>query len=527
MADQEGRLFLGFDFSTQQIKAIAVTDKLEVVYDGHVHFDVDLPEFKTNGGVHIHPDQKTITTPARMWVKAFDILLNRMKESKFPFHKVVALSGAGQQHGSVYWKKGANFKLENLSPEQDMYDQLKDCFSVEDSPVWMDASTTDQCLKLEKAVGGPQALANITGSRSYERFTGNQIMKISEINRDAYDNTERISLVSSFAASLFIGCYAPIDHSDATGMNLLDIWTRQWSQECLEACGPNLAQMLGPSVHSAEKIGKVSDYLVKRFGFDSACAVIAFVGDNPASLAGLAPEQGDVVVSLGTSDTVFLWLTKPTPGLSGHIFANPINRDDFMSLTCFKNGSLTRERIRDEKCDGSWEKFSAMLKQTQPGNNGALGIYFDQMEIQPFAKGVYRFDGHGNKVDLFPPEVEVRAVLEGQFVARKVHAENLGFQLGPKTRVIATGGASNNKEILQVLADVFNSPVYVKDVPNSAALGCAMRAKHTLDGGSFSDIARIANPPVLVASPGQYSEVYSRLSARYREFEKMVETQTQ
>ncbi|KAK3785993.1 hypothetical protein RRG08_066127, partial [Elysia crispata] len=80
--------------------------------------------------------------------------------------------------------------------------------------------------------------------------------------------------------------------------------------------------------------GKVSNYLVKKFGFNLECVVVAFVGDNPASLAGLAPEQGDVVVSLGTSDTVFLWLTKPTPGLSGHIFANPINQDDFMSLTC-------------------------------------------------------------------------------------------------------------------------------------------------------------------------------------------------
>ncbi|KAK3793664.1 hypothetical protein RRG08_041274, partial [Elysia crispata] len=273
--------------------------------------------------------------------------------------------------------------------------------------------------------------------------------------------------------------------------------------------------------------GKVSNYLVKKFGFNPECVVVAFVGDNPASLAGLAPEQGDVVVSLGTSDTVFLWLTKPTPGLSGHIFANPINQDDFMSLTCFKNGSLTRERIRDEKSDGSWEKFSEMLKKTPPGNNGALGIYFDQMEIQPFAEGVYRFDGDGNKVDSFPPEVEVRAVIEGQFIARKVHAENVGFQLGPNTRVIATGGASNNQEILQVLADVFNSPVYVKEVPNSAALGCAIRAKHTLEGGKFSDIAQSAHPSVLVASPGQFTEVYAQLSARYREFEKMVELQSQ
>ncbi|GFN93384.1 xylulose kinase [Plakobranchus ocellatus] len=523
MASSEGKLYLGFDFSTQQIKVIAVTEKFEVAYDEHVQFDVDLPEFKTHGGVHIQPDHVTITTPTRMWVKAFDLLLERMKASKFPFQNVVAVSGAGQQHGSVFWSTGVNKYLRNLSPDQTMYEQLKDCFSVEDSPVWMDASTRAQCKKLEQAVGGPEILTGITGSRAYERFTGAQIMKICETRRDAYDNTERISLVSSFAASLFIGDYAPIDHSDATGTNLLDIWSRDWSQQCLEACGPNLAQKLGPSVHSSEKIGQVSDYLVSRYGFNPDCIVTAFVGDNPASLAGLAPGQGDVIVSLGTSDTVFLWLTKPTPGLSGHIMANPLNRNDFMSLTCFKNGSLTRERIRDEKAGGSWEKFSEMLKKTPPGNNGVLGIYFDQMEIQPFIEGEYRFDGDGSKVDSFPPEVEVRAVIEGQFIARKVHAENVGFQLGPKTRIIATGGGSKNQEILQVLADIFNSPVYVKDVPNSAGLGCAMRAMHTLEGGNFSDMAGKAHPSVLVASPGQYTEVYAKLSARYREFEKMAE----
>nr|XP_048693492.1 xylulose kinase isoform X8 [Caretta caretta] len=455
MAASEAPWYLGWDFSTQQLKVIAIDEQLRVIYEDNIHFDKDLPEFGTHCGVHVHSDKLTVTSPVLMWVKALDMILEKMKSSGFKFSHVRAFSGAGQQHGSVYWKEGASQILKNLSPDLPLHQLLKACFSVSDSPVWMDSSTTTQCLSLEKAVGGAQNLANITGSRACERFTGNQIAKIYSQNPEVYVQTE----------------------------------------------------------------GSVSPYYIQRYGFSPDCKVVTFTGDNPASLAGMKLEEGDIAISLGTSDTLFLWIKEPAPALEGHIFCNPVDSRAYMALLCFKNGSLIRERIRDDCASGSWDEFSKALKCTVVGNNGNLGFYFDVIEITPEAVGIHRFNGDNNKVPDFPKEVEIRALIEGQFMAKRIHAEKLGYKIMPRTRILATGGASYNKEILQVLSDVFSAPVYTIDTANSACLGCAYRAIHGLvaeTSVSLVDVVKLAPEPRLVVTPTTGADqMYERTSSLF------------
>ncbi|XP_031692083.1 xylulose kinase isoform X1 [Oncorhynchus kisutch] len=537
MAASTESFYLGFDFSTQQLKVVAVDGNLSVVHQDNVQFDSELPEFGTQGGVHVHADSLTVTSPVLMWVKALDLILGKMKNAGFDFSRVKALSGSGQQHGSVYWRKGTNQVLRDLQPGKSLHELLKGGFAVSDSPVWMDSSTTEQCQYLETAVGGAQRVADITGSRAYERFTGNQIAKIYKAQPEKYEDTERISLVSSFAASLFLGSYAAIDYSDGSGMNLMDIFSKQWADSCLEATAPHLEERLGAPVHSSAVLGLLSPYHVTRYGFPEDCKVVAFTGDNPGSLAGMRLQEGDIAVSLGTSDTVFLWIKEPRPTVEGHIFCNPVDRPSYMALICYKNGSLTRERIRNKCAGGSWEVFSSVLRTTPTGNNGNIGIYFDAMEITPSAVGVHRFDKENTKVAGFSAQGEIRALVEGQFLAKRVHAEKLGYKIIPGTRVLATGGASSNKDILQhavpflffhtqVLSDVFDAPVYTIDVANSACLGCGYRALQGLvaeSGVSFAEAVRKAPEAQLAVTPTPGADkVFAPLLRRYAELEERV-----
>ena len=523
-------LYLGLDSSTQSLKAVAIDSRLEVVAEFVVNFDADLPEFKTAGGVHRSADGLTVTSPPLLWVAALDLLLSRMKAASFPFERVAAISGSGQQHGSVYFRRGTRPVLAGLKPDAPLRDQLKAVFAVSASPIWMDSSTTKQCRALEAALGGPQAVADLTGSRAYERFTGNQIAKVAQTDPAGYQATERIALVSSFVASLLIGDYAPIDVSDGSGMNLLDIRRKAWAVEALAATAPALDTRLGAPAPSHATIGRIHAHFVGRYGFAAGCQVVAFSGDNPCSLAGLRlQEPGDVAISLGTSDTMFGALRDPRPSASeGHIFASPVDPDGYMAMIVYKNGSLTREAIRDAAAGGAWSRFEALLAKGAPGNAGNIGFYYKEPEITPpvLKTGTHRFGPDGRSCAAFTPEVEVRAVVEGQFLSMRLHSGKVGLK---PVQILATGGASTNRSILQVMSDVFGAPVFTANKPNSAALGAAYRALHGWTSANrkrfvpYAEVMKAAPPFMRTASPDpKANAVYTAMLPAYERLEKSV-----
>ncbi|NQT92927.1 MAG: carbohydrate kinase [Lentisphaerae bacterium] len=523
-------LFLGLDASTQGLKATAIDAQLNVVYEAALNYDSDLPEFGTEGGAHHHDDGLTVTSPAIMWVAALDILLQKLADEKFPFTRVVAVSGSGQQHGSVWLKKGASSTLAGLNATLTLRQQLADIFSVADSPIWMDSSTGPQCRALENALGGPQAVADLTGSRAYERFTGNQVAKLFQQQPDAYESTEHIALVSSFMASLLTGDYVAVDHAEGSGMNLMNIRSKTWDRAALDATAPDLESRLGPLSASHARAGSLHSYYAGRYGFRPDCAVFAFSGDNPNSLAGLRLQlPGSVAISLGTSDTVFASLTDPHPsGLEGHILANPVDPSAYMAMVCYKNGSLTRELVRDQSGCGTWKEFADVVNRTGPGNEGSLGFYLKEPEITPpiLHTGVYRFDADGNAVEAFECGTDARAVVEGQFLSMRLHGSKLGIEA---SSILATGGASGDQCVIRILTDVFGVPVYVGEQPNSASLGAAYRALHGWrcdQEGSFVPFAdAVADAPPFQKSadpdPSAHA-VYNDLLPRYEALEKKV-----
>lgn len=466
-------LYLGLDLSTQSLSALILdANGGKIVAQESVNFEKDLPQFRHTGGHLPQTPEGEVHADPRMWLEALDQLFAKLQASGAPLARVAAIAGSGQQHASVYLKEDFETLLGKLDPEGSLAEQLAPTLSRPTSPIWMDNSTALQCREITEAVGSAEEVCRRTGSIATERFTGPQIRKFALGVPAAWEETALVHLVSSFFASLLSGRSVDIDTGDGAGMNLMNLASCQWDPVLLEATAPGLAERLPSLAGANQETSPVASYFQRKYGLSPDCQVALWSGDNPCSLVGMGASQpGKVVISLGTSDTLFAAMGEPLtdPNGYGHVFGNPMG--GYMSLLCFRNGSLAREEVKN-RFDLTWTDFEEeALATTSAGNGGRLILPFATDESTPLRKSS-GFELVGWDAEPTPAEW-VRGVLEGQFLNMRANSDWLGT---PPEEILLTGGASQNDGIAQIVADVFQVPVRRLSVPDSAALGAAFMA---------------------------------------------------
>ncbi|CDR45633.1 CYFA0S19e01178g1_1 [Cyberlindnera fabianii] len=535
--------FLGLDLSTQQLKLLVTNEQLEVTNSYAIEFEKHLPHYNTTKGVYTNEETGSVVAPVVMWLEALDMILEQMKkDDDFDFASVKGISGSCQQHGSVYVSSKFHTALEKASSDKSFKESLtEECFALQTAPNWQDHSTGEEIKIFEDYIGGKEELAKVTGSRAHYRFTGTQIRKIAKDHPKEYANTDRIQLVSSFLASLFIGKVANLEEADATGMNLYDVPNRKWSEELLATCSlshekdgvtdeserakavESLKQKLGDVTPVGyDNIGSVSPYLVKRYGFSPDCKVYAFTGDNLATILSLPLNQDELLISLGTSTTVLLVTKTYAPSSNYHLFIHPTIPDAYMGMICYCNGSLAREKVRDvlnekyHKPHADWTLFDELLEKSTSFDN-KLGVYFPLGEIVPnrraqTLRATLNSDGSIKVVDSWDAEIDAPAILHSQALSCRaraspmlsIHTETVApqcedLEFDEKTisainlsqrphKVVFVGGASKNIHISRKFAEVLGAGENLRfDNPNACALGGAFKASWSVyreEGGN-------------------------------------------
>jgi xylulokinase len=147
-----------------------------LIHEAKVDFDADLgSKYGVEKGVLQNKAENEIFAPVAMWLDALDLVLSRLQSAGLDFSKVKGVSGAGMQHGTVFWSEEADRLMGGLDSGKSLLQQLKPgkigeatgAFAYPFSPNWQDASTQQQCEMFDSHLGSPERLAEVTGSKAH------------------------------------------------------------------------------------------------------------------------------------------------------------------------------------------------------------------------------------------------------------------------------------------------------------------------------------------------------------------------
>ncbi|MGB9906501.1 MAG: xylulokinase [Candidatus Saccharicenans sp.] len=488
---------LGLDSGTQGTKALVVNiESGEVVGRGYARHR--MIEGLKPGQSEQDPGE---------WLLALEEALSQaIKTAAIDTKDIVCLGISGQQHGFVPLDK--------------------DHQPIRPAKLWNDTSTVEETEEIIRVLGGKKAFIEKLGLSLAVGYTASKILWLKKHEPENYARLRLILLPHNYL-NLYLTGRPHMEYGDASGTGLMDIRNRRWHQEALRAIDPELEGKLPPLSHPAEPVGYMRPEIAARFGLGRVL-VAAGGGDNMMAAVGTGNvTPGLLTVSLGTSGTIFSYSDKPFFDPEGEIAAFCDSTGGWLPLLCTMNVTNTTELLKELLALNN-EELEALAAGARPGAAGLIFLPFidgERVPVLPEASAVF----FGLTRQNFNRQNLARAVMEGTIL-------NLGYgfsrmqALGLQAREIrATGGGARSRTWLQVLADVFATPVTTLKEPESAAYGAALQAIwcYRLQKNERVELAQLVEKmvrkDVLAAIPRpEISALYQELQARFNSLFKTL-----
>jgi len=367
---------------------------------------------------------------------------------------VQGLGLAGQMHGSVFL---------------DSHDEV-----IRPALLWNDQRTAAQCQAITDRVG-PERLNQITGNPALTGFQAPKILWLRDEEPDAYAGVATVLLPKDFVRLRLAGERAT-DVSDASGTLLLDLKTRSWSAEILDALEID-PQWLPSVFESSAQAGEVSRATASELGLGSGIPVAAGGGDNAAAAVGNGVVRpGLASCSIGTSGVLFAHADTLTPDPSGrlHTFCHAVpDRYHQMGVTLAAGGAL--QWWRDVLGRHGYDELTELAASVPPGAGGLLFLPYLTGERTPHMDPRARamFVGLCSRHGMAHM---TRAVFEGVAFSLRDSLEimkELGLDVA---QIRITGGGARSPFWRQLLADVFARPTVRTVADEGPAYGAALLA---------------------------------------------------
>lgn len=479
------KLYIGIDLGTSAVKLLLMDERGTI--ENVVSREYPL-EFPQPGWSQQNPED---------WKNA---VLDGLKELTKGCDKtqIAGIGCGGQMHGLV------------ILDEEDRV--------IRPAILWNDGRTASQVAYLNETIGKDK-LSDYTANIAFAGFTAPKLLWVRENEPDNFRKIRKIMLPKDYVNYILTGVHC-CDYSDASGMLLLDVKNKRWSQKMLTICGISESQM--PKLfESYEVVGTLKPEIAAMLNFPETVKVCAGAGDNAAAAVGTGVVgEGGCNISLGTSGTVFI--SSKTFGMDKnnalHAFAHADGGYHLMGCM-LSAASCNKWLMEDIFKTKDYASEQASITEDKLGNNHVYFLPYLMGERSPINDVNARGTFIGMTMDTTRADL-VQAVLEGVAFAIRDSVEvakSLGIEI--KSSMLCGGGAKSPLW-RRILANVLNVKLTLPTSEQGPGMGGAMLAMVAC--GAYDSVESACKAIVSVSSVVEpEEELAAKYEARYKQFRKV------
>lgn len=455
---------IGVDCGTSGTKTVLFDEKGTVIASKTIEYPMYQPE---NGYAEQEPND---------WA---DAMINTIKSvissSGVKKEDVKGIGISGQMHGLVLLNKYNNVLRRSI--------------------IWCDQRTAAEVEEMNNIVGRDR-LVGITANPALTGWTAAKILWVKNNEPEIYSKIAHILLPKDYLRLVLTGEYAT-EVSDASGMQLLDVPNRCWSDELLSAFEIE-KNWLGKVHESCEVTGQLTKKMADELGLSEKTIVVGGAGDNAAAAVGTGVvEDGKAFTTIGTSGVVFAHTSEISIDKLGRVHTCCAAVPDAWHLMGVTQGAgLSLKWFRDNFCMTEKEtaklmgvdEYYLMDKAAEKVRIGA-----DRLLYLPYLMGerTPHLDANARGVffglsAMHTRSNMIRAVMEGVTYSLRDCIEVFREMNVQVNDMMACGGGGSSPLWRSMLADVYGCPVKTVSSKEGPALGAAILA--SVGSGLYSDV---------------------------------------
>lgn len=463
---------LGIDVGTSGCKVLLIDENGRILKSASAEYPLHIPQ-----------PMWSEQNPEDWWIGVQSCL------KEIGEHTPDAIGLTGQMHGAVFLDDANHV--------------------IRPAILWNDQRTVAECEEIDRVVGQERVRA-ITCNPPLTGFQLPKILWLRNNEPDNYRRLARVLLPKDYIRFKLSGVLAT-EVSDASGTGVLDVPSRIWSSEILEALGLN-GSLLPDVSESSAVTGQTWEHPFLAAGVP----IVGGGGDQAAGAVGTgAVEPGVVSVSLGTSGVVFSAIDSAEydPHGAVHTFCHANGGWHAMGVMLSCGGAL--RWYRDTFGNGrNYDQISESAAKVAVGCEGLTFLPYLTGERSPhndpYARASWSGATLAHGADHF-----ARSVFEGMSFGLRDGFDALKKLGASSGEIRVTSGGAKSDFWVQMLADVLETPCVTLEVDEGPAFGAAILAGVGI--GLWQDVQTACRQVVKIRRRFEPSGVdYSKAQKNYR-----------